>query len=86
VPLPLRLVLRENYLKRVDEVPVVAPRDIRTFVSTVRDQHDVCGFGGNDRGLAHEYPILIEVEDRDVRHGFLGRFSEGQQNSVTTIT
>jgi len=67
VPLPLRLVLRENYLKRVDEVPVVAPRDIRTFVSTVRDQDDVCDFGANDRD-DFEPPILVEVKDRDVRH------------------
>jgi hypothetical protein len=66
---------------RADEVPTVAQRAFRTFVPTVRDQDDVCDFGTNDRKLAHEYPILIEVKDRDVRHGFLRLFSEGQQNS-----
>ena len=67
MPLPLRLVLRENYLKRADEVLVVTQCACRTFVPTVRDQDDVCDFGANDRD-DFEPPILIEVKDRDVRH------------------
>ena len=85
VPLPLRPVARENCLKRADEIPVVALRAFRTFVPTVRDQDDICDFGANDRQVACECTIFVEVKGPDVRHGFLGRFSEGQQNSVTTI-
>ncbi len=67
MPLPLRLVLRENCLKRANEVLVVTQCACRTFVPTVRDHDDVCDFGANDRD-DFEPPILIEVKDRDVCH------------------
>jgi hypothetical protein len=44
------------FLKRADEVPIVAQRAFRTFVPTVRDQDYVCDFGAKDPGACPRVP------------------------------